>query len=344
MGFLDKLRTPRLFNFNLPDPKDDDINNAFDEVLSRARATPMPFGNNNISRGGGRMGPMRGGADASGATRSAAGIWFPNDANTPKNVVYDQRPEQFAKEMALKKEALNVERDKAAALTALNSRKVDVQQQNADTNEAKANAIMARQDLTDSEKMVLMHQNQMEMENTRQGGRMALEGARGENRMNITNANNAARSERQKVSGEQGLAKIAAQTEGRKEVNAFKPRSASDASEAVRLEGRKILAEHPEWGNLLSFDEKGNPVVNPGAPKPGYLNGVVGVGDTDDAIRRQITERLYGPKKVPISEQPGHGDIKGNASLVDMVDPNGRPLRVPANEVEGLLKKGARRK
>ncbi len=298
-SFLERLRAPLLrgpMGFGSETAGDSD---ELDQAVSLANLRRMTWPN----EGGGRGMRRGGGPQDDWIQRTAiqrrglpAGV---------ENVVYDQRPEQFNKELALKKDDLAVRRETNAVMNAIRQQNADSMAQRADaydfgvrnpqgqviqprggnavvvdrrTGQAKDTGV-AMGTMTEKDKLVQQAENALnaigargdearETENTRQGGRVDLAKMAAEARLAAIAAQSAGASARQ---------------EDAQEFTAGRPR---EHSAALNQRARDVSGISAEYAGAIQFDNRGNFTLNP---------------NIDDDLRKRITKEIYGERKTDIN-------------------------------------------
>lgn len=355
--FLERLRGPRLGGWSSESSMPNPYSAGFNDPLNRAANNANPnawvdSGNNDYD------GPQMSG-NRRGNVQPMGGIGTQNvrRPRSQMDTVYDQGPEQFAQQMKLRNRELDIRSEQVQAMigglgtwAGLRQGELGVRQQNANTNQSRVEAIMARQDLTDSQKAAMIFENSMALEGTRQDGRINLERNRGDNAMERTNAAIAGQQGVQAMRGEQDMSEITARGNQDRQTNAAQPVAPAGMAAELNDRVKRLIAQNPQYADVIELDDKGNYI---GMKKPvpasgGYFGTDFGASAGTEDLRKKATQALFGPQDVQISEQPGGRSPaplapKVNAG-VDMIDPSGRPLRVPVNEVAAMEKLGAKRK
>ena len=270
-----------------------------------------------------------------------------------ENVVYDQRPEQFNKEMQLKNREVDAKLAMADAVNSIRQQQADTQAQRADAYEFGIKNPIGRVMSPRGGNLTVVDPRSGRVIDTGvSSGTMSQQDElyqRAEDALNAINARGNVQSdlETQRQGGRVDLANmsrdarmaaIAAQgknaSERQEDAQAFTANRPREQAEALRNRAREV-AQDPGLGANIQFDDKGNFVINP---------------DTDDMTRRIITEKIYGPQARDINLGKGsdasglnQNVTPGASSTVRMVAPDGRILNVPANRVQEMESKGAKR-
>lgn len=267
-----------------------------------------------------------------------------------ENVVYDQRPEQFAKEMQLKNrevdaklamtESLNAIRQQQADATAKRAEAYDFGVRNPlgqvvtprggnttviDRRTGRAidtgvdSGTMSQEDELAARAAAALAegaqriQGQEALETQRQGGRVDLARMSAEARAKAIAAQGKAASERQE------------------DAQAFTANRPREQAEALRNRAREV-AQDPALAQNITFDDKGNFVINP---------------ETDDMTRKIITEKIYGPQRRDInlgkgSDASALNNAPGQISGTLMTFPDGSKRMVRPDQREAAIAAGAR--
>lgn len=290
-SFLERLRAPMLRGQGFGSETAGDTDQ-LSQAASLANLDRLLGGSlSGGGRGGGRNLAMRGPGGVGPRYNPYGRAQGPQG---PMNVVYDQGPEQFEKKLKRTDRELDIREKQVDALSGLKRDEVDIKQQNANTNQARAEAIMARQDLTDAEKMDLILRNAVVGEQVKQGGRMELAGVNNASRASIAGGRNQTAKEIADANAANRLAVVAAQSKGaadrQNDAQAFTAGRPREQAEGLRNRAHAVANERMTPPGAITFDDEGNFVINP---------------DLDNETRARITESIYGPRDVQLSEQPG---------------------------------------
>jgi hypothetical protein len=261
------------------------------------------------------------------------------------DVVYDQRPEEAAKDRKLKEMDINTRAKYNELLTGIKQQDADTRGQRADAYEfgvknpigrvltpkgGKAVIVNPRAygetgvdmgTMTEDDKMAAAFENALGLTKERGNQARTTEETRQENRLEsagVQQENNLNRDENRE--------------------NLFRGRqpSSSQQSEALRAVGRQVFNQNPGWQKWIQFDDKGNFVV----VKP----NMSGTEDGPDlGTWQQINQALYGPKERSINQDKGSdasaltGTPGQQTSTKFTV--NGKNYNIPANRVQEFLKR-----
>ena len=348
--FMERMRAPLL---SMGGPRGSETAGQSD-ALSRAAS----FAELERNLGGpGRNLAMRGGG---GRPNGGTPDWIKQTAIMRRglpagveNVVYDQRPEQFKKEMDLKNREVDAKLAMTESLNQIRQQQADATAKRADAYDfgvrnplgqvvtprggnatvidrrtgraidtGVAGGTMTQEDeLLERARMALEQGAQRgeiasELEDKRQGGRMQL----GEM------ANQAAAARAAEAARAAG-----SRQEDAQQFQANRPR---EQAAAIQNKARELAAKNPELAANMVFDDKGNFTFADG---------------TDEMTQRIITEKIYGPQARDInlgkgSDASALNNPAGAVSSVPMIAPDGRPLNVPPNRVAEMEARGAKRK
>lgn len=268
-----------------------------------------------------------------------------------ENVVYDQRPENFKKEMDLK----NREVDAKIAMTeSINA----IRQQQADTGAKRADAYdfgvrnplgqvvtprggnatvidrrtgraidtgVAGGTMTQEDELLQRAQDALNQGAQRGEQASALETQRQGGRVDLAGMANDAR-----------MAAIAAQgkaAEGRQEdAQSFRANQPRERAATINNKAREVAANDPSMGQFLEFDPQGNFKFKDGTPE-----------DT----QKVITSRIYGPQARDInlgkgSDAPSLNRTGGEISGTMMTFPDGTKRMVRPDQREAAIARGAK--
>lgn len=268
----------------------------------------------------------------------------------PMNVVYNQAPEMADKQFKFMKDQAalaqkNLEADRSAKALSANDDYIDnrrgneMKQRQFDTNTDLARKKLALE-LSDRDKLALDQNNAM--------ARIAAQGA---NALSLADLNNARARELNKEDNDARI--LAAQ------ISASKPTASNTTTpnETAKATENKLraLALNPEYKGVITQDEDGKISINPKA---------------DSDLRFKLSKELYnrpddinldGINSSALGASLGSAGASGNIaergsptagfqkgtpvqnSIVMMVAPDGRRLKVPAEKVAELEKAGAKR-
>lgn len=270
-----------------------------------------------------------------------------------ENVVYDQRPEQFAKELALKNREIDAKLSMAETLNAIRQQNADTAAQRADAYEfgvrnpagrvvssrggnynlinprtgaavdtGVATGTMTQEDELEARAADVLAreaariQGQKDLETQRQGGRVDLARMAHENRLVQNAASEKARDNRQNDAQE------------------FRANQPRERTAAINQRARDVANANPEYAANIEFDDRGN---------FRFKDGV------SDDMRRKINKEIYGERRGDInlgkgSDASSLSPTPGAASVVPMVFPDGTTRNVPANRVQAAEAAGAKRR
>ena len=265
----------------------------------------------------------------------------------PMNVVYDQGPEQFNRQMEQKDRQIDNQAEYNKALAGLKTGALDVQRQNADTNRAKAEAIMARQDLTDSEKQLMIMRQALgvaevgadsreAVASTQTGSRERVAGADRTSRESEGDKNRTSREEVARMIAEEAAKRAAAD-------DARRLREPGAMAGQINNKARELITSNPEYATAMETDDRGN------------FTGKVKEG-TDELVRSKIMQQLYGPSRAGDINLPGlgSGGLGGQPGASAPAAPaittpgssptgatkftiNGKPYTIPGHLVQSFL-------
>lgn len=308
-SFLERLRAPGLSiggrSYSDAGKRDLLLESAQDAMLER------------MSDRGGRIAPMRGGrGQGPGPRYNPYGRAMGPEG--PMNVVYDQRPEQFNKEMQLRDKDLEVRRETNAVMNA-------IRQQNADTaaHRADAYAFGIENPLG---QVVQPRGGNIAVINRRTGsatdtgvgsGTMTEEdkliaqaeaalnaiGARGDSAIRVEQERQGGRVDLAEMARDARLAAIDAQgknaADRQEDAQAFTADRPREHSAALNQRARDVFGSSPEYAGAIEFDPQGNFRIK---------------SDIDDDLRKRVTKEIYGERKTDIN--------LGKGSDSRAVDPN----------------------
>lgn len=354
MGFVDKLRSAKHYGYSNP-------NRGTEELLSAALREEMK-GNRLDSAGGyfGGGGNRRGflNSEPSGAMdrlkSSTQRLGIQGKNFDGMNVVYDQRPEMQQKQLNLQKQGMAQDAKLEEAKNALMSMKLNddfidtrrdntLKQKQVDTQDWAARNLKPGE-MSDREKVQAEYDN-----------RHALNTQNNIDKWVNSRENNAAREREVGMRGEQTNEAATIRAEAAAEAARIRAEATTEAAR-MRLEAsgttpkkEEVIAPAP----VVAPDAIGKELERLLEP---------GAAPMDDAMRRDVARRAnpnadiptvaginsniktQGSQFIPKDESKSLDPRTGELRFVDMVDPKGRPLRVPAHEVDALLKKGAKRR
>lgn len=272
----------------------------------------------------------------------------PTGSTPPMNVVLGDQGFQsgteilrqsFAKgspEFELKKEALDVEREKARLGFGFKERQLDIQKQRADAYTFKAqnpNAIIREVggrmvainpqnpsqtvDLGDSrfmdeaDKIALEQTGRVELEGVRQTGRKEIQEMRGQQDKDEIK-------ERARLKGEEEL---------------LPTQQIKQAQHKYNI----LINRKPELRDFVELDASGMPIIEP--PGKGFFGRAT--GPTPEQFE-EINQFIFGTtdKKPTKTETPPKSEAV-QTGIATMRTPDGREIQVPADKVEEAKKRGA---
>ncbi len=216
----------------------------------------------------------------------------------PMNVVYDQGPEQFQQNLKLRQQQVDQQGEYNKALAGLKYGDLDVKRQNADTNRAKAEAIMNRQDLTDSEKQLMIMRQALGVAEVGADSRETVAGMQTGSRERVAGADRTSREsegEANRTSREDVARMIAEEAAKRAAADdARRLREPGAMAQQINNKARELITSNPEYATAMETDDKGN------------FTGKV-KEETDEFVRSKIMQQLYGPSRSGDVNLPGLG-------------------------------------
>jgi hypothetical protein len=268
-------------------------------------------------------------------------------AQTP-DVVYDQRPEMFNKELQLQKDKMRMQEQAGESELALAERALTDQWQ----QQQRENALRSKQIDTTAgykEAELGLKGAKLNLEAMKAAGFKEM-GTKGGNVMmynpltgqtidtgvssgelteeaGITKRGEITR-ENITHGADEGIRRDTARIENR-------PQLPQHEMAALKLRVNRLLSEHPEWADYIELDEAGLPQV-----KSGEAN-IFGFGGVSPEIRQQIMRGLYGPDDTKIQGPTSLTGVSMKGDTVTMYDPDGNELKVPKDKVKALEAQGA---
>ena len=270
-----------------------------------------------------------------------------------ENVVYDQRPENFKKEMDLKNREVDAKLAMTESINAIRQQQADATAKRADAYDfGVRNPLGQVVTPRGGNTTVIDRRTGRAIDTGVAGGtmtqedelleraRIALEqGAqRGEIQSNLETQRQGGRMQLGEMANQAAAARAAtAATEARTrqgEAQEFQANRPREQAAAIQNKARELAAKNPELAANMVFDDKGNFTFADG---------------TDEMTQRIITEKIYGPQARDInlgkgSDASALNNPAGAVSSVPMIAPDGRTLNVPPNRVAEMEARGAKRK
>ena len=290
-NLMARMRAPGLRGYGL-----DGSETAGDsDVLSRLASQRELEGYLNV----GRQQPMQGRSLAMRPQAPVNTMGRAVDPNKgPMNVVYDQGPEQFNRQMEQKDRQIDNQAEYNKALAGLKTGALDVQRQNADTNRAKAEAIMNRQDLTDSEKQLMIMRQALGVAEVGADSRETVAGMQTGSRERVAGADRTSREsegDKNRTSREDVARMVAEEAAKRAAADdARRLAEPGQMAQQINNKARELITSNPEYATAMETDDRGN------------FTGKVKEG-TDELVRSKIMQQLYGPSRAGDVNLPGLG-------------------------------------
>lgn len=304
-GFYDSLRKNGLFTDDNPNPLRPPVAPNFDAEGTFSRLFPyvsaekqkdrdlqlqlaqMRMGNGNLSKIAGNLGAPAKPIDNMFSSPTA-------------NVRFDDRGDQantFASnilnppERGFKFQDLKQKRELAEANLALKEGDQSIRQQRADTTQFSAETrrrLASLKDLSDSEKLQMLQDGKISLEELKQAGTMNAIGARGE--------------EARKTEGVRGNNRIAEIRERGQQTKPTKEITPTQVSADQKNKARELVNTNKELGQYINFDDKGNFTISPDTP----LN-----------ILSTINSTIYGKDKQLGTDKSSFSNVPKNDNVKD---------------------------
>lgn len=333
MGFVDKLRSAKHFGYSNPNLESDRltryaINKAMDDDdLDRAREMRGEGGYLNRSGGGGYLnrGEMRGPESTNRLQETFNKLGIRGGQNFDgMDVIYDQRPEMFQKQLNLQKQGMAQNTKLNEAENALNASKANddfidnrrsnaLRQQQVETQDWTARNLKPGE-LERREELNIIARNQT-----------ALEAARGKNNLAERELQNQGIRENNIEENIRGVDKRVEENARVRQTAELAAATKAEASntpknqaDALNLRIQQLAIENPQLANGFKQDDKGNFYINNKA----------------DEVTRRAVARLINPN-ADIPSVPGiNANIKTNAGPVPKSEDNpvNRDRSLPGNQ------------
>ena len=281
----------------------------------------------------------------------------------PMNVVYNQGPEMAEKQFKFMKDQAaldqkNKEADRSAKALEANDDYID----NRRANEMKQRQMDISTDL--ALKKLAMELPEREKLAIEQQNNLARIAAQGENQLSVANLNNARMRE---IADENNKrAKEVADATNQSRIDATTIRAnGNDKALSTNEKAMQLLMSDPRMADVIQMSEDGKSFSLKGSDP----NSSIGPA-TLDYLRREAAKQIYGDRNTSLMSGLGSSSLNGNLgsagasgniaergsptasfqkgapvqnSVVMMVAPDGRRLKVPAEKVAELEAAGAKR-
>ncbi len=203
----------------------------------------------------------------------------------PMDVVYDQRPEQFEKNLKLQREDLAVKRQTNDTINAIRQQDANTRAQRAGTYEESVDKRM-----DEAERIMQQYINglgivdakgkvQKEVAGINNASREGIAGGRNQTALEIARGSQAGQTGRNNADNDAAMARerFRAQNSGMSE---------TQIAQGLKNRANEMLSRNPEYSRFLGLDEKGVPYIKESE------DGTVDIASA--AVRKGIIDQLYG--------------------------------------------------
>jgi hypothetical protein len=219
------------------------------------------------------------------AAMGAGNTGAPWGTNGPMDVVYDQRPEQFEKNLKLQREDLAVKRQTNDTINAIRQQDANTRAQRAGTYDESVDKKM-----DEASKLMQKYLNDLgivdakgditkEVAGMNIKSREGIAGGRNQTARDIAAGVQSGQTSRNDADNTAAMARARLQA-------ANSGISETQFAQGLKNKAGEMLARNPEYSRFLGFDEKGNPFIKESE------DGTVDISSA--AVRQGIVNELYG--------------------------------------------------
>lgn len=113
-----------------------------------------------------------------------------------------------------------------------------------------------------------------------------------------------------------------------------RPPSPLDVSREINNRALRVAIEHPEWARYIQIDPVTGNFLGIKPPS----TGLFGLGSPDPEVYDKIRQAIYGETTAPTQTPPKPDE------LVDVINPQGKPVRIRKSQLDQALKQGYKRR